>query len=207
MFALLLATVGSSLMNFTHILIGNWTVNATRLTPNGAKELVPEQVSIRIRSGLLPSSLDGDILVEDADGVLVVTQHLRISRAASDNTTFSMSVANVDAPDAFDSLTDVNFTALGDGLMTATGSARDVGSYAITVLSPTIAEVTLLTAETKEVTIYRLLKDPVRPPSKGFLSGLGPMLIPLAISMILQRFLRRGQAAQPHQEAPKDKTD
>jgi hypothetical protein len=79
----------------------------------------------------------------------------------------------------------------------------DVGSYAATILSPTMAEVTLVTAETREVTIYRLMKEAVQQPPRSFVSRLGPMLIPLAISLIVQYFMHR----RTQREAPKDKTD
>jgi hypothetical protein len=73
MLAILFAAAGSASMNFTHIFIGNWTVNTSRLSPDGTEELVPTQTTICIRSGVNPGSLDGDVFSEDADGVLAVT--------------------------------------------------------------------------------------------------------------------------------------
>jgi hypothetical protein len=191
--------------NFTDILSGNWNITGIDLNQNTDELVVPRPYRINFQPSAQVGHLTGDLHGEDSDGAPVLLAIVSVAPNSDSNDSFAFDIASPETPDDVQPFATVTFGNGIEGVFTAAGSAKEVGTFSVVLLSPSELELTVFNNETKVATVYRGLKDIVRP-QRSMMAMLLPML-PTLLMMLFSGRRTPGPAQPAGAGQAKPKTD
>jgi hypothetical protein len=187
-FVALFSSLSRSTLNLTSALIGKWEISTLPLEQDGS---LGEATNFSTQLTSTPeSSVTGEIIGEDADGVATPQYRLSFTPNSPVSFTVRFGPAGEGAPEELEEVATVEFQVGVDDLITATGTSADGSLFSVNVLSSTAIEVTLFNAESQVTTIFRCGKE-VPAQKQSLWMSLMPML-----PMLLMMFFRGGGMGQ-----------